>query len=297
MPDLPKFEDEAVVTEGRGVGSSHTLLVASIACSREWTVSASTTSSCSASATGRTSSSTSSAEAFPDIEDGRSPGWSPASTSSSFAQTGAETPRRWRSTSGSATRAERPGKAELRAAPGGSEAGAWLADYESKYPWFNFSNGNGLLPPPPLVDRRPDNPDRGARLLHRAPPGRRGHRPPHEAVRAERDRITAEYRELLPRRARRVRPEPAPREIVFPYVENHAFYIEHWYLTISWNKVREFGALLAANGFFADGEDVFFLRHHEVSAALDDLRLAWAAARRPPRAGHWPPIVERRKEI
>ena len=86
---------------------------------------------------------------------------------------------------------------------------------------------------------------------------------------------------------------------VFPYVENHNFYIDHRYMTIFWNKVREFGALLAQHGFLIDSEDVFYLRHDEVRSALEELRLFWSsggagAARGP---GHWPPLVERRKSI
>ena len=47
---------------------------------------------------------------------------------------------------------------------------------------------------------------------------------------------------------------------VFPFVENHNFYIDHRYMTLFWNKAREFGRLLAAHGFLVDGEDVFYLR-------------------------------------
>ena len=65
--------------------------------------------------------------------------------------------------------------------------------------------------------------------------------------------------------------------MVFPYVESHNFYVEHWYHTIFWNKVREFGALLARHDFVEDAEDIFYLQRHEVSDALVDLRLAWAA--------------------
>ena len=32
---------------------------------------------------------------------------------------------------------------------------------------------------------------------------------------------------------------------VFPYVEGHKFYCEHWYTNLFFNKIREFGALLS----------------------------------------------------
>ena len=40
---------------------------------------------------------------------------------------------------------------------------------------------------------------------------------------------------------------------VFPYVEGHKFYCEHWYTNLFFNKIREFGALLAEHGFFGPG--------------------------------------------
>ena len=48
-------------------------------------------------------------------------------------------------------------------------------------------------------------------------------------------------------------------------------------MTLFWNKVREFGALLARHGFLVDGEDVFYLRHDEVRSALEELRLFWSS--------------------
>ena len=38
---------------------------------------------------------------------------------------------------------------------------------------------------------------------------------------------------------------------VFPYVEEHKFFCDYWFLTRWWNKIREFGALLAEHGFDA----------------------------------------------
>ena len=81
--------------------------------------------------------------------------------------------------------------------------------------------------------------------------------------------------------------------LVFPYVESHNFYVEHWYHTIFWNKVRELGALLARHRFLYDAEDVFYLQRHELSDALVDLRLAWAAGSVGRGPGYWPPIVAR----
>ena len=64
--------------------------------------------------------------------------------------------------------------------------------------------------------------------------------------------------------------------MVFPYVEEHKFFCDYWFLTRWWNKIREFGALLATHGFLRDGEDVFQLTRHEVASALDELVLTWA---------------------
>jgi pyruvate,water dikinase len=195
------------------------------------------------------------------------------------------------------------GEAELRAALGDSPEGeAWLADYErTKTPWFYFSYGTGAFyhhhrswiddPTLPIATI--------GSYVERLEAGEDVARP-HAAILAERERVTAEYRELLPEETR----EAFDRSLslartVFPYVENHNFHIDHRYMTIFWNKVREFGALLASAGFVADGEDVFFLRHDEVRAALHDLRLWWSSggagvARGP---AHWPPAIERRRAI
>jgi pyruvate,water dikinase len=122
---------------------------------------------------------------------------------------------------------------------------------------------------------------------------------PLEAVSAERDRISAEYRELLPDDTTRTAFDEALglSRVVFPYVESHNFYVEHWYHTLFWNKVREFGDLFVRNGFLAEVDDVFFLQRHEVNDALVDLRLAWAAGSVGRGPGYWPPIVAERKRI
>jgi len=84
---------------------------------------------------------------------------------------------------------------------------------------------------------------------------------------------------------------------VFPYVEDHKFYCEHWFTTSFYKKMREFGDLLVKQGVLTDREDIFHLTHTEVEDALVDVMLAWAAGVETSGGKHWQPVIERRKEI
>ena len=73
---------------------------------------------------------------------------------------------------------------------------------------------------------------------------------PTERLKEERGRIIADYRELLRSEDERQAFDQMLGlcHLVFPFVENHKFYCEHWFTTLFFKKVREFGALLVANG-------------------------------------------------
>ena len=121
---------------------------------------------------------------------------------------------------------------------------------------------------------------------------------PTEEIERERDRLAEEYGALLDEDSRAAFNDLLGlSRTVFPYVEEHKFFCDYWFLTRWWNKIREFGALLAAHGFLEDGEDVFQLSRHEVATALDELVLTWATGGLPLGPKHWPPIVARRKEL
>jgi phosphohistidine swiveling domain-containing protein len=190
--------------------------------------------------------------------------------------------------------------AEIDAELEGSEAGRrWLAELErTKHPWFNMATGDGLyhyfrswyddpsIPYASIVGH--------VRALRE---GEDVERPSVELAR-ERDRLAEEYGALLDEQARKTFDELLGlSRMVFPYVEEHKFYCDYWFLTRWWNKVREFGALLAEHGFLEDGEDIFQLGRHEVATALDELLLTWATGGTPRGPTYWPPIVERRKEL
>src|ERR687896_453199 len=114
----------------------------------------------------------------------------------------------------------------------------------------------------------------------------------------ERDRLAEEYGSLLNADAR-----PAFEELlglartVFPLVEEHKFYCDYWFQTRFFNKVREFGALLARHGFLEDGEDIFNLSRHEAMEALEELSLTWSTGGPALGPQQWPPIVARRREL
>ncbi len=120
---------------------------------------------------------------------------------------------------------------------------------------------------------------------------------PVEKLRAERRQLIADYRELLGSDEERAAYDQmiTLAHRVFPYVEGHKFYCEHWYTNLFFNKIREFGELLAAHGFFKDAADVFQLTHYELEAAIIDLMTAWSAGSAPRGPARWPAIVAERR--
>lgn len=180
----------------------------------------------------------------------------------------------------------------------GEPGAAWLKELAiSRDPWFNINVGDGFY-----HYHRSWNDDLS--MPFGALPGyianaKKGERLERQTgkLMAERKQIIADYRELLEtdedRAAYDQMIELAHR--VFPYVEGHKFYCEHWYTNLFFNKIREFGALLAKNGFFADTEDVFQLSHYELESAIIDLMTSWSNGSPPRGTTRWPAIVRERK--
>lgn len=181
-----------------------------------------------------------------------------------------------------------------------SDAGrAWLAELDAaKDPWFNMATGDGLTHHYRSWLDDPSIPYASISGYLRALKAGEQIERPTEAIERERDRLAEEYGALLHEDARGPFNDLlALSRTVFPYVEEHKFFCDYWFLTRWWNKIREFGAVLATHGFLESGEDVFQLSRYEVASALDELVLTWAtggAARGP---SYWPPIAARRKEL
>jgi pyruvate,water dikinase len=181
----------------------------------------------------------------------------------------------------------------------GSNSGRkWLEELAvSRDPWFNINVGDGFY-----HYHRSWNDDLSMPFaalpgyIANIKAGRRIERPV-EKLMAERKQLIEDYRDLLNTDEERAAYDQmiGLAHRVFPYVEGHKFYCEHWYTNLFFNKIREFGALLSTNGFFPDTEDVFHLTHFEVEAAIVDLMTSWSNGSPPRGPSRWPALVEERK--
>ena len=183
-------------------------------------------------------------------------------------------------------------------AQAGPPGARWLEELEeSRHPWFNINVGDGFYHYHRSWNDDLSMPFAGIPgYIEKVRAGDSLDRPV-EKLRQERRQLIADYRELLgseeERRAYDQMIELAHR--VFPYVEGHKFYCEHWYTNLFFNKIREFGTLLAQHGFFPDTEDVFQLTHFELEEAIIDLMTAWSNGSAPRGPARWPKIVATRR--
>jgi pyruvate, water dikinase len=182
----------------------------------------------------------------------------------------------------------------------GDGGARWLAAFDAaREPWFNVSTGDGfyhhhlswnddLTVPFSALPRYVAQIRAGVSLAR-----------PTDRLREERDRIVSQYRELLPTDEDRGTFDQMLGlcQQVFPYVEDHKFYCEHWFTTKFFQKVKEFGELLHRQGVLDDANDIFHLHHTEIDQALSDVMLHWASGGTPVGHRHFAPIIAERKRM
>ncbi|WP_407493063.1 PEP-utilizing enzyme [Pseudooceanicola sp. MF1-13] len=184
----------------------------------------------------------------------------------------------------------------LENADGGDK---WLAQWkEAQDPWFNFTAGNGFYSSDKYWIEHLDIPMGYLRdYIERLEAGETIDRPTEKLV-AERDRITSEYAEMMDDEAREVfEGKLGLSRVVFPYVEDHNFYIEHWSLSVFWRKMRELSQLFVDAGYWKTVDDMFYLNRNEVRDALWDLARSWAIGTNDQGPDYWPAEIERRRGI
>ncbi|MCW5722608.1 MAG: hypothetical protein KIS86_15835 [Devosia sp.] len=189
---------------------------------------------------------------------------------------------------------------EVFASLDASEAGrAWAADFEAtRDPWFNYFSEYGFLHEQKTWNDDLSIPLQGiARYAVRLMAGENIDRP-IEQLAAEQDELAGEYRALLnPEEAKRFDDALNLSRAVFPYIEEHNIYVEHWSHSVFWRKVRELSRTMVTIGFFKDEEDLYHLNRFELDQALADAFQSWAIGVPPRGAAMWQEEIAKRRGI
>lgn len=191
------------------------------------------------------------------------------------------------------------GEATLAAIAAHPSGAAWTEAWaEAQDPWFNFTTGNGFYAHDEYWRDVPAIPLSFIKgYIDRLQAGADIDRHVAELV-AERDRITGEYAELLDGEALETfHGKLGLARTVYPYVENHNFYIEHWTMGVFWRKARQLSRMLQEQGFWPGANDMFYLRRDEVREALFDYVNAWMVGAPAIGPDYWPAEIERRRAI
>jgi pyruvate,water dikinase len=191
--------------------------------------------------------------------------------------------------------------AETMAELGKTSSGKyWLDELEkARYPWFYISTGTGWYHHHSSWNDNLNVPFDAIRMhIQAIKAGKQVGRRTDE-VRAERDRLIAEYRSLIETDEDRQSFDQtlAIAQRVFPYVEDHCFYVENWFHSLFWNKMRQVSDILTGAGFFKDREDIWYLKRGEIRDALWDYVTAWATGTRARGLSYWPKEIDWRRGV
>ena len=182
----------------------------------------------------------------------------------------------------------------------GSDAGRkWRQAYDAAAdPWFNYFAEYGFTHDQDTWLGNPGIPLSGiARYIAKLRAGVDIDRPVRR-LRAERDQIVAEYRALLSdEEASQFDDLLGLARRVFPYIEEHNIYIEHWAHAAFWQKLWELGDFLLSSGFTRARDDLFYLNRFELEQVLNDVVQSWAIGVAPRGRQRWAAEIDRRREI
>jgi pyruvate, water dikinase len=186
------------------------------------------------------------------------------------------------------------------AALDGSESGrTWLKAYEgAQDPWFNYFAEYGFTHDQDTWLSDPEIPLSGiARYATKLRAGEDISRPV-ERLRQERDEIVDEYRSLLTDdEAAQFDELLGLARKVFPYIEEHNIYVEHWTHSVFFQKAWELADFLLAAGFTEQRDDLFYLNRFELDQVLFDVVESWAIGVPARGRRRWAAEITRRRGI
>ncbi|MEJ2165153.1 MAG: PEP-utilizing enzyme [Desulfobacterales bacterium] len=166
--------------------------------------------------------------------------------------------------------------AELEKTPAGQ---SWLAEYEkAKNPWFYVSCGSGWLHHEGSWLNTPDIPYGYIKgYVERLEKGETIERSLDD-IDKQRDEVVTEYRKLIQTEEDRKSFDDAYNTIrtIYRYAEDHLFWVEHWFHTIWYSKIRKIGSLLVNNGMIDKVDDIFMFNRYEIPELLTEVSTGWA---------------------
>lgn len=159
------------------------------------------------------------------------------------------------------------------------EGKAWIAEYEqAKDPWFYVSCGSGwyhhegswlTVPEIPYgyIKSYLERLDRGETIERSL-----------SDIEKERDEIIAKYKALIQTDEDRESFDGAFNTIrtIYRYAEDHLFWVEHWFHTIWYGKIRELGKVAVDAGMIDEVDDIFMFNRYEIPELLTEVSTAWA---------------------
>jgi pyruvate,water dikinase len=165
---------------------------------------------------------------------------------------------------------------ELGKIPDGKQ---WLEEFEkSKDPWFYVSCGSGWLHHEGSWLTNLDIPYGYIKgYVERLENGETIERSLDD-IDKQRDEIVAKYRDLIKTDEDRNTFDNAYKTIrtIYRYAEDHLFWVEHWFHTIWFDKIRALGRILVDNGMINEVDDIFMFSRYEIPEILTEVSTGWA---------------------
>jgi pyruvate,water dikinase len=187
---------------------------------------------------------------------------------------------------------------ELNKIPDGK---GWLEEYDKATdPWFYVSCGSGWLHYEGSWLTNLDIPYGYINgYIERLENGEKIERSLDE-IEKQRDAIVAQYRDVIKTDEDRKSFDGAYKTVrtIYTYAEDHLFWVEHWFHTIWFDKIRKFGTLLVNNGMLNEVDDIFMFNRYEIPELLTEVATGWAlGVDIPLRSGYYKATAEKRKKI
>ncbi len=188
--------------------------------------------------------------------------------------------------------------ADLQKLPDGKQ---WLEEYKKATdPWFYVSCGSGWFHHEGSWITNPDIPYGYIKgYVERLEKGETIERSLDD-IEKQRDEIVAEYRKLIKTDEDRESFDGAYNTIrtIYKYAEDHLFWVEHWFHTIWFQKIREIGSLLVNNGMLNEVDDIFMFNRYEIPELLTEVATGWAlGVDIPMRGGYYKSKAQKRRNI